>query len=238
MTCPQKGVGGGMCAHTHMSNVDRRAIAVRIGLGRAAPSPVALVVVAELGRRAEVTTGLLPLGGALEDVEEEDRPPSTESSSSKFLSTMTKAEKGTTFDRRAYFPLLKVLRGGAASCSVSKMKRTGILSDPDPSIGHPNLFWQPCMKPPPPETRDAQAARQAAAACDTAFITDTTIGQGHTGDRRRTKETQSSRGSERGQEDIRRQRSHERRFSRISASAACLCCSGGRALLFTRRPST
>lgn len=59
----------------------------------ASTSPVGLAVVAELGLLTELITVLLPLGGAFEDDEEEDRPPSMESSSSKFLSAITKAEK-------------------------------------------------------------------------------------------------------------------------------------------------
>lgn len=58
------------------------------------PSPVAFVVLAELGLLTELITVLLPLGGALEEEEEEDRPPSTESSSSKFLSATQEEKRG------------------------------------------------------------------------------------------------------------------------------------------------
>lgn len=49
-------------------------------------------VVAELGLLTELTTVFLPLGGALDEEEEEDRPPSTESLSSKFLSVTGRKE--------------------------------------------------------------------------------------------------------------------------------------------------
>lgn len=55
-------------------------------------SPVLFAVVAELGLLTELTTVFLPLGGALDEEEEEDRPPSTESLSSKVLSA-TEAEQ-------------------------------------------------------------------------------------------------------------------------------------------------
>lgn len=60
------------------------------------PSPVDLVDEAELGLLTELTTGLRPLGGALEDDDEEDWPLSTESSSSKFLSA---EEEGAAHQR-------------------------------------------------------------------------------------------------------------------------------------------
>ena len=65
---------------------------IKCYISASCPLPAGLVVVAELGLLAELITVLLPLGGAFEVEEEEDRPPSTESSSSKFLSATTEAE--------------------------------------------------------------------------------------------------------------------------------------------------
>lgn len=62
-------------------------------------SPVLFAVVAELGLLTELTTVFLPLGGTLDEEEEEDRPPSTESLSSKVLSA-TEAEKRGGYTRK------------------------------------------------------------------------------------------------------------------------------------------